>query len=78
VVLECATVSADTIQVQALVPTEPNADVGRLYYGEEVIMIVLCAWCEQEGTEALIRDTAGNVGLTSHGICEGHEKRLLK
>ena len=41
-------------------------------------MIVLCAWCEQEGTEALIRNTAGNLGLTSHGICERHEKRLLK
>src|SRR5215213_1529314 len=42
-------------------------------------MIVLCAWCEQEGTEALIQDTAsGDLGLASHGICERHEKGLLQ
>jgi hypothetical protein len=42
-------------------------------------MKVICAWCEQEGKETLI----GEVGLydwpmTSHGICEDHEKVILK
>jgi hypothetical protein len=40
---------------------------------------VLCAWCEKEGKETLI----GEVGLydgpmTSHGICDDHEKVVLK
>ena len=42
-------------------------------------MKVICAWCEQEGKETLI----GEVGLydrpmTSHGICDDHEKVILK
>src|SRR5574341_67861 len=42
-------------------------------------MKVICAWCEQEGKETLI----GEVGLydrpmTSHGICDDHEKVMLK
>jgi hypothetical protein len=42
-------------------------------------MQVICAWCENEGKETLI----GEVGLyegqmTSHGICDDHEKALLK
>jgi len=42
-------------------------------------MKVICAWCEQEGKETLI----GEIGLydqamTSHGICDDHEKAILK
>ena len=42
-------------------------------------MKVICAWCEQEGNETLI----GEVGLydrpmTSHGICDDHEKVIWK
>ena len=42
-------------------------------------MQVICAWCENEGKETLI----GEVGLyegqmTFHGICDDHEKALLK
>ena len=42
-------------------------------------MKVVCAWCEREGKEML----TGEVGLydrpmTSHGICDDHEKVLLK
>ena len=42
-------------------------------------MKVLCAWCEKEGKETLI----GEVGLydgpmTSHGICDDHEKVVLQ
>src|SRR5437868_14706429 len=62
----------------AVDPDRRNAEVITSCYGQEVMMIVLCAWCEQEGMEGLIRDTAGDVGLASHGICERHEKGLLK
>lgn len=42
-------------------------------------MIVLCAWCEQEGRQALIRKTESSNRMSpSHGICEVHEKVLLK
>lgn len=42
-------------------------------------MKVICAWCENEGKETLIRD----IGLydrdvTSHGICLDHEKVLFQ
>lgn len=41
-------------------------------------MMLLCAWCEQEGRHAFMceaepRDQASQ----SHGICEAHEKELL-
>jgi DNA-binding NarL/FixJ family response regulator len=42
-------------------------------------MIVLCAWCEEEGQPALMREAEPhNVRLQSHGICDAHEKVLLK
>lgn len=46
--------------------------------GEEVIMKVLCAWCEQEGQQALMREAAPwDTPSISHGICHAHEKRML-
>jgi hypothetical protein len=42
-------------------------------------MTVLCAWCEQEGKQALIRESGSNArALASHGICREHEATLLK
>jgi hypothetical protein len=42
-------------------------------------MKVICAWCENEGKETLIREIGlYDVGMTSHGICHDHEKVLLK
>lgn len=45
-------------------------------------MIVLCAWCEQEGSPAFIRDTAPyghseSSLVASHGICNAHQEILL-
>lgn len=41
-------------------------------------MIVLCAWCEQAGRRTLLRETEPRgQSLTSHGICEAHEKVML-
>jgi hypothetical protein len=36
---------------------------------------VICAWCEEEGKETLIRE-AGlyDRSMTSHGICDDHEQ----
>ena len=41
-------------------------------------MRVICAWCEREGEETLF----GEIGLydqplTSHGICDDHQKVIL-
>lgn len=47
--------------------------------GLEVIMKVLCAWCEQEGKRTLIREVGlANRLIVSHGICCVHEVMLLK
>jgi len=37
-------------------------------------MIIICAWCEQDGTKTLIqaRSSDHRKGLVSHGICPTH------
>lgn len=45
-------------------------------------MMVLCAWCEQEGRPAFMRDTDPHGRFQSsmvatHGICDAHQKLLL-
>lgn len=41
-------------------------------------MIVLCAWCEREGRQALIRETEPRDQQSeSHGMCEAHEQALV-
>ena len=42
-------------------------------------MIVVCAWCEQEARQVMpgqIRQQ--DESLRSHGICESHQRGLLK
>ena len=42
-------------------------------------MIVVCAWCEQEARQAMpsqVRQQEGS--LRSHGICESHQRGLLR
>jgi len=42
-------------------------------------MNILCAWCEEEGKQALIGVTeSGTSTMTTHGICHQHEVALLK
>jgi len=42
-------------------------------------MRVLCAWCEQEGKQALIRETESNPrAMATHSICHEHESTLLR
>jgi hypothetical protein len=42
-------------------------------------MKVLCAWCEEAGRKALIRESESNPGArATHGICREHEAALLK
>ena len=42
-------------------------------------MKVLCAWCEQEGKPALIRESESNAcAQAPHGICREHESALRK
>lgn len=43
-------------------------------------MTVICAWCEQEGRVKLIGEMGLNDrhNMISHGICEDHEKAMLK
>lgn len=42
-------------------------------------MNILCAWCEEEGRQALIGVTeSGPCRMATHGICRQHEVALLK
>jgi hypothetical protein len=42
-------------------------------------MKVICAWCEQEGKETHIGELElYDRPMTSHGICDDHEKVILK
>ena len=42
-------------------------------------MNILCAWCEEEGRQALIGVTeSGPCAMATHGICRQHEVALLK
>jgi len=46
-------------------------------------MIVLCAWCEQEGRPSIIRNSsslehpAPAWEVQSHGICQPHRDQIL-
>lgn len=39
-------------------------------------MRTVCAWCEREGRETIIKDGPKD-GPLSHGICAEHEKKIL-
>jgi hypothetical protein len=43
-------------------------------------VIILCAWCEQEGKPAVLYtrdDSASGWEIHSHGICKAHLDRML-
>ncbi len=41
-------------------------------------MRVVCAWCQQEGKPAVMReDDSADSKLDSHGICDAHSVKLL-
>lgn len=39
-------------------------------------MRTLCAWCEREGIETVLKDGPKD-GPKSHGICERHQQKML-
>ncbi len=39
-------------------------------------MRTLCAWCEREGIETVLKDGPKD-GPKFHGICERHQQKLL-
>lgn len=42
-------------------------------------MIVICAWCDEEGHQNVIRVGASDHEPgTSHGICDRHEQALIR
>lgn len=42
-------------------------------------MKVLCAWCEQDGKQALMRESPSDAhAMVTHGICDDHESMLRK
>jgi len=41
-------------------------------------MLVLCAWCQQEGKSAVIKGEDDGSGKISHGVCQSHFDALLK
>ena len=44
---------------------------------KEVVMIVICAWCQQEGKRRILETTGEKSdGQESHGICQYHFLRL--
>ncbi len=43
----------------------------------EVDMIVICAWCQQEGKQQILATSGQKAdGQESHGICQYHSLRL--
>lgn len=45
---------------------------------KEVVMIVICAWCRQEGKQRVLATTGEKADeRQSHGICQYHSLRLL-
>jgi hypothetical protein len=48
---------------------------------EGASLIILCAWCEQEGRPAVLYktldDSSSSRELHSHGICKAHRDQLL-
>ena len=55
-------------------PTLPSEDGG-------ASLVILCAWCEQEGRPAILyktlEDSSSAWELHSHGICDAHRDQLL-
>lgn len=41
------------------------------------IMLVLCAWCQKEGKETVIKGDPNEGGPVSHGICTPHQEKML-
>jgi len=41
-------------------------------------MLVLCAWCQKEGRETIIKGDRSESGQISHGICQEHQEEALK
>lgn len=52
-----------------------------LWSMEGASLIILCAWCEQEGRPAVLYktldDSSSSRELYSHGICKAHRDQLL-
>jgi len=40
-------------------------------------MLVVCAWCQREGKETIIKD-GDRSGPISHGMCQMHSGKMLK
>ena len=41
-------------------------------------MRFLCAWCQAEGKETVLREDEGDdPTVISHGICEPHQQKML-
>lgn len=40
-------------------------------------MLVLCAWCQREGKETVIKGDPKEGGQVSHGICDPHQEKIL-
>lgn len=40
-------------------------------------MLVLCAWCQKEGKETVIKGDPNEGGQVSHGICDPHQEKML-
>lgn len=40
-------------------------------------MKVVCAWCQAEGKETVMKDGESD-GPLSHGICEMHQEKMLQ
>ena len=53
----------------------------RQHSREGASLIILCAWCEQEGRPAVLYktldDSSASRELHSHGICKAHRDQLL-
>jgi len=49
----------------------------------EVTLIILCAWCEQEGKRSILRQPSSldhpspGWEIQSHGICQAHREQVL-
>lgn len=39
-------------------------------------MRTICAWCEREGRETILKDGPKD-GPLSHGICDEHQQKML-
>jgi hypothetical protein len=49
----------------------------------EVALIVVCAWCEQEGKKSILRQPTSldhlspTCAVQSHGICQPHREQIF-